>query len=194
MKTLPAIPILPANVTMDTVCYGANTSSIKVVTQCLDILGTTKAQMGYGPLATQAKVLYGLEGDFLFQMLNIGFNLLFGFIEDKWPDCTPYAKRTICQFFFPPVVEDGNTILALNKTWCSKTRDVKCHKGWQEAVKVISKFVDQCGSAYPILKLLHMPICEDMPDGSVITSPTCTFSGEIKTYIQYIIIYIYICI
>ena len=134
--------------------------------------------MANSPLS---KALFGLSGDYLYVMLSLGLPILFNEIDAKWPDCTPYAKQSICQFLFPPLVGGSDTVLELNQSMCSKARDSKCQVGWQEADKIINKFVRQCNKTYPILNLLHMPHCEQMPEASLVEAPTCGFAGMYDT-------------
>ena len=168
-------------------CYGVNASDISKLEICTDALKDVKIRMGHENIANSplSKALFGLSGNYLYVMLNLGLGILFNQIDEKWPDCTPYAKQAICQFLFPPLVGGSDTVLELNQSMCFKARNSKCHKGWQEADKVINKFVTQCNKTYPILNLLHMPYCEQMPETSLVEAPTCSFAGKYgTTYIQ----------
>ena len=134
--------------------------------------------MGYLNVSSNpaSKILLGLSGDIL-RALQFSLRVLFMYVQQKWPSCLPHAEVAICQYLFPPVIDNDNLILAVNRSTCMDTRDDYCKVAWKEADKAISKFVTDCNKTYPILNMLHMPKCEQMPVRSLMEAPYCVFSG-----------------
>ena len=172
--------MFPANYSVDSIgfCYGQNKTDISVVEACTSVLAKVKEDMKYHNVSNKpiSKVLLGLSGDLL-SMLQKALYFLFHYVKNKWPNCVSYSKIVICQYLFPPVIDNNNLILAVNHTMCLETRDDFCIEAWKEAEKAISKFVAQCNKTYPILNMLHMPRCKQMPDKSLMEAPNCVFSG-----------------
>ena len=134
--------------------------------------------MGYHNVSSSnmSKVILGLSGGILFY-LQLALSMLYSYVEQKWPNCLPHAEVAICQYLFPPVIDNDNLILALNRSTCTQTRDTFCREAWKEADKAISKFVAECNKTYPILNMLHMPRCQQMHTKSLMEAPNCVFSG-----------------
>ena len=135
--------------------------------------------MGYHNVSSKpiSKVLLGLSGDIL-SYLQFALRVLYNYVGKEWPSCLPYAEIAICQYLFPPVIDNDNLILAVNRSTCIDTRDDYCKVAWKKADKEISDFVARCNKTYPILNMLHMPKCEQMPVRSLMEAPYCVFSGQ----------------
>ena len=172
--------MFPANYSIDSIgfCYGQNKTNISLIEACTSVLASIKEDMNYHNVSNKpiSKVLLGLSGDLLFY-LQIALGKLFGYVGKEWPRCVSHAESVICQYLFPPVIDNNNLILAVNHTMCLETRDDFCKEAWKEADKAISSFVAKCNKTYPILNMLHMPRCKQMPDKSLMEAPNCVFSG-----------------
>ena len=173
--------MFPANYSIDSIgfCYGQNNTDISLIEACTGVLAQTKELMGYHNVSSNplSKIILGLSGKEIQFYLQLALGMLFNYVAKEWPDCEPYAERTICQYLFPPVIDNKNLILAVNHSSCLKVRDTHCKVAWKEADKQISNFVARCNKTYPILNMLHMPRCKQMPKRSLMEAPSCVFSG-----------------
>ena len=149
-----------------------------MIQACTSVLTRIKEDMNYHNVSSKpiSKVLLGLSGNILF-FLQIALGKLFHYVGKEWPNCVSHAESVICQYLFPPVIDNNNLILAVNHTMCLETRDDVCKEAWKVADEKISEFVAQCNKTYPILNMLHMPRCKQMPDKSLMEAPNCVFSG-----------------
>ena len=172
--------MFPANYSIDSIgfCYGQNKTDISSIQACTSVLARIKEDMNYHNVSNKpiSKVLLGLSGDLLF-LLQEALRWLFLYVRIKWPNCVSHAESVICQYLFPPVIDNNNLILAVNHTMCLETRDDFCKEAWKVADEKISEFVAKCNKTYPILNMLHMPRCKQMPDKSLMEAPNCVFSG-----------------
>ena len=169
------------NLTVATFCYGHNASQIQQGTPCYPVLQDAKLNAGYISKegAILIKILLGFHGDDVISYLNFLLYLLFEQIRKEWPNCLPSAQLAVCQYIFPPVLDNEDLILSINRSFCQHTRDVECKDAWRKADEQINDFVKKCEKEWPVLKYLHMPYCSLMPYCSVSNAKNCIFGGKL---------------
>ena len=64
--------------------------------------------MGYHNVSSShlSKTLLGLSGDEIQYYLELGLLKLFAYVEKEWPSCLHYAELVICQYLFPPIIDN----------------------------------------------------------------------------------------
>ena len=166
--------------TVATFCYGRNNSEILEENICFQDLRDAKSNAGYSNVSNDGivKVLLGFTGPKMTSLLHLVLWYLFNEIGKEWPNCLPTAQLAVCQYIFPPVLDNENLILSINHSFCEYTRDVECKAAWRKADEKINDFVKDCEKEWPILKYLHMPLCSLMPQNSVSEAKTCSFGGK----------------